>query len=119
MLRTNRSGQYGVVLRADSAAMQRVQLLASLLFAFGNERAKGIAGVLHTKKCILSHGVMQEFGVGEEAALFGEQLGDGQCAGVGFGCCGIAVVDGAIGIEHPLIGGPGALRFWTIFECLA
>ena len=62
---------------------------------------------------------MQHFGLGEEAALFRQQLGDGQCAGIGFGCCGIVVVDGAIGIEHLLISGPGALRLWTIFEGLA
>jgi hypothetical protein len=119
LLRANSGGQDSVVLRADRAAMERVELLASLLFAFSNERAKGVAGVLHTKKCILAHGVMQEFGLGEEASLFGKQLGDGQCAGVGFGCCGIAVIDGAIGIEHTLISGTGALRLRTVFECLA
>jgi hypothetical protein len=99
--------------------MERVEFMPSFLFAFSDERAIAVAGILNTQKCILTHGIMQHFGLGEKAALLRQQLGDCECAGVGFGCRGVVVIDGTIGIEHPLISGPGALRLRTVFKGLA
>ncbi len=56
--------------------------------------------------------------IGEEAAFFGQQLGHGEHAGIGFGRCGIVVVDGAIGIENPVVVKPGTLRLRTGFQGL-
>ncbi len=93
-----------------------VQLLTGLLFALGDLSAIRVAGILHPKECILTQGVLQQFLVGEEAAFFCQQLGNGQGASIGFGRCGVVVVDGAVGIEHPLVGGPGTLRLGTGFK---
>src|ERR1700722_17187409 len=50
------------------------------------------------------------------AAFFGEELGHGEHTGIGFGRCGIAVVNGAIGVKNPVVGKLGALRLRMSFE---
>ncbi len=79
--------------------------------ALGDESGEAVsaAGILLTQELILADGIVQELFVGEEPALLGQQPGDGKDAGIRFRRCGIAVIDGAICIENPLIVETGTL----------
>src|SRR5580658_10114850 len=84
----------------------------------GEEGGEAVAagGVLRAQELVLADGVSEQCLVGEMAALFGEKLGHGEHTGIGFGRCGIAVVNGAIGVENPVVAKLGALRLRMGFQ---
>ena len=100
--------------------MHRVQRRARLFFAVGDlgGEARAAVGILHTKECVLTHGVVQQFFIGENSAVVAQQLGDGQHTRLGFGRGRVAVIDGAVGIKHPSVVGLGPFRLRTGFEGL-
>ncbi len=55
-------------------------------FGFDEEglNAQAAAGILLAEEFVLADGILKQFGFGEEAALLGEQLGNGGDGGVGF-----------------------------------
>ena len=87
-------------------------------FALGDKGGKTIAAerVLQAQEFVLADGVVQELFVGEETAFFAEKLGHDQDAGVSPGGCGVVVVDGAVGVQHPLVGQDGPVGFGTSLE---
>ena len=125
LLRINGRGQNRVMLfagrgrRPGWGMIDRVQLEARLLLALNDHVAVRVGGILHPKEFVLNQGVVQQLFVREQLTFFRQQLGDGEHAGIGFGCCGIVVIDGAIGIEYKFVVGPVTTRFGTGFERLA
>ncbi len=98
-----------------------VQLDASLLLPFDDLTGPTVtaAGMLQVQRFIARNGILQQFLVGEEAAFFGEQLGDTEHTGIGSGGRRVVRRDGAVGINHPLIGRSRALRLRTGLQCPA
>ncbi len=90
-------------------------------FAFSEQgaEAKAAGGIFVAEKVILADGVVEGLLVLKDAAFFGEQVGDGGDGVIGFGRGGIAVVDGAVGVEDALVLGAGAIVFRAAFEGLA
>ena len=72
--------------------------------------------ILQAQEFVLADGVVEQCWIGEMAAFFGEELSHGENTGIGFGGCGIAMVDGAIGVENPVVGELSTLRLRTGFE---
>jgi hypothetical protein len=72
--------------------------------------------ILQAQEFVLTDGVVEQYLIGEVAAFLGEELSDGESTGIGFGRCGIAVVNGAVGIENPIVSEPGTLRLRASFE---
>ena len=101
--------------------MHRVQRRAHLLFAVGDlgGEARAAVGILHAKEGVLPHGVVQQFFIGEDAAIVAQQLGNGKHTCLGFGRGGVAVIDGAVGIKNPGVLGLGPLRFGMGFKGFA
>jgi hypothetical protein len=87
--------------------------------ALGDERGEAVtgAGILLAQEFVLADGVVQKFFVGEEPALLCQQPGDDKDAGVSFGRCRIAVVDGAICIQNLFIVETGTLGRRTGLQC--
>jgi hypothetical protein len=90
-------------------------------FAFGEQRAEAVAagGILAAEKFILADGVVEGFLILEDAAFFGEEVGDGGNGGVGTGRGGIAMVNGAVGVENAIVLEAGALLLRAAFERFA
>jgi hypothetical protein len=95
--------------------------VALVNFGFGEQGAEAVAagGILTAEKFILADGIAESFLILKDATFFGEEVGDGGDAGVSFGRCGVAVVDGAIGVEDTIVLKAGALLFGSAFEGFA
>ena len=96
-----------------------IEQVVAVDLTLGEEGGEAVlAGrILQAQKFVLADGIVEQSWLGEMAAFFGEELGDGENTGIGFGGCGIAVVNGAIGVENPVVGEPSTLRLRTAFEC--
>ncbi len=79
-VRRRRRPEFGV-------EVEFVQLDASLLLPFDDLASITVtaAGMLQMQGFISADGILQQFLVGEEAAFFGQQLGNRQYAGIGSG----------------------------------
>ena len=99
---------------ADVVVVQVAKVNVSL----GEQRVGAItaAGIFTAEKFVLADRIVEGFFILENAALIGEQLGDGEDAGVGLGRGGIVVIDGAIEFEDAFVVAPGALIFGAGFE---
>ena len=98
------------------AVVQVVQLDVG----FGHEGVGAVAaaGVFAAEKFVLADGVAQGLVVVEETALLGEQVGDGEDAGVGLGRGRVVMVDGAEEVEGALVVAFAALVLGAAFERL-
>jgi hypothetical protein len=100
-------------IEAEEGLIERLSLaeiaeVALVNFGFGEQRAEAVTagGILMAEEFIL-------------AAFLSQKIGNGGDGGVGLRRAGIAVVDGAIGIEHVLVLKAGALLLGTTFEGFA
>jgi len=127
LLRLDGRGQNSVPLHVgrrrlpDCGVVQCIEGVAGLLFALGDLGCEtGAASrILHTQKCILAHGGVEQSFIGEEPSFLAQQLGHREDAGIRLGRRRIIVVDGAVGLEHSIVGCPGALRLGICFQRLA
>jgi hypothetical protein len=88
--------------------------------SFGEQSGGAVvaAGVFAAKEFVLADGVVEGLFFLEDASLLGEQVGDGEDAGVGFGRSGVVVVDGAEEVENAGVVAPAAVVFRARFEGL-
>jgi hypothetical protein len=113
-------------IEAEEGLIERLSLaeiaeVALVNFGFGEQRAEAVTagGILMAEEFILADGVVEGLFILEDAAFLSQKIGNGGDGGVGLRRAGIAVVDGAIGIEHVLVLKAGALLLGTTFEGFA
>ena len=89
----------------DSLRLLQVPQVALVDFPFGQQGAEAVAaaGVLVPQKFILADSVVESLVLLKDAPLFGKQIGNGGDRRIGPGRSGIAMVDGAVGVEDPLV----------------
>ena len=102
----------------DRLRLLQVAQIALVDLAFGQQSAKAVAAarVLVAQKLILADGVVESLVILKDAALFGEQIGNGGDGRVGPEDGGIAMVNSTVGVEDALVLQASPLLFGTTLQ---